>query len=321
MTHDPLVRFRNDLLAIADAYALLAGRDRESLRDERTAPDHDRRHREYLDDDTSTVVYGQATGTTVPADPIAHLLPTGPTKERRNGPVVGGSTEAKVPISLDDVDLLAPANAGSVTVSETTPWPKDQVGHIAVSSELDFHVRDMANTLGDPLPMPTAPVLAMWLHERADWAWDHYWAIDRLAVDASRIARTLHAMVNPGRPRSEQKAAPCPGCGEATLQGDGERVWCDMEDCGRILTEVEYVVWSREVIVRETLGGPGISAAAIAIKYQRTKDSVHWLAHKHHWAKSDGKQRPVLYLIADVEVTMATIHDRATRRTARLDTA
>lgn len=234
---------------------------------------------------------------------------------------VSGSSERRLPIDTDAVDLTADARRGSLDVADTSPWPEDQIGHQSIATELDFWVFDIAALIGEKRPLPVVPVLAMWLHERAGWAWDYYGALGEMVVKVDRIARTLYAAVNPRRPRPEARSAPCPGCGEATLSGDGERVTCDMDDCGRILTEAEYVTWSREVIVRETLGGPGMSAAAIAIKYQRTKDSVHWLAHKHGWTKSDGKQRPVLYLIADVEATMATIHDRATRRTARLDTA
>jgi hypothetical protein len=227
-----------------------------------------------------------------------------------NGVRVGGSSEPKLPIAVDDVDLTAAARHGSLEVADSSPWPEDQIGHIAVSSELDFHVRDIANLLGDPLPMPTAPVLAMWLHERAEWAWDHYWALDRLIVDADRIARTLHAVVNPRRPRPEPKAAPCPGCDEATLSGDGERVTCSMEDCGRILTEAEYRAWAAASAHRELNGGQGISARAIAIRWNRPIGTVRYWAHQYAWPKSSGEERPVLYLASAVEETVAGILER-----------
>lgn len=233
------------------------------------------------------------------------------------GARVAGSTEPKLPIAVDHVDLTAEAQHGSLYVADTSPWPEDQIGHLPVATELDFWVRDIAALCGDKLPLPTAPVLAMWLHERAGWAWDYYGALDEMVVAVSRIARTLHAAVNPRRPRPEGKTAPCPACGEVTLLGDGERVWCTVEECGRVLTETEYAEWARTVIVRETLGGEGITAAAIAIQYGRSKESVHWLAHKHGWAKTDGRQRPVMYLAADVVATMATLR---TRRPAQLDT-
>lgn len=240
-----------------------------------------------------------------------HAAVTGTTGVR-----VGGSTEPKLPINADHVDLTSEARRGSLDVADSSPWAEDQVGHHAVATELDFWVRDIADLCGEKLPMPTVPVLAMWLHERAGWAWDYYGALDEMVVTVDRISRTLWAIVNPRAPRPEQKAAPCPGCGEATLLGADERVWCTVEDCGRVLTEGEYVEWARSVIVRETMGGEAMTAAAIAIQYGRTKENVHWLAHKHGWKRSDGKQRPVLYLATDVVATMATLR---TRRPAQLD--
>ena len=141
-----------------------------------------------------------------------------------------------------------------------------------------------------------------------------------MAVKVSRIARTLHAMVNPGKPRAEQKAAPCPGCGEATLQGDGERVWCvDDEVCGRILTEAEYAAWAAAAAHRELNGGEGISAKAIAIRWNRPVGTVHRWASQYGWPRSDGSRRPVLYLATAVEATVAGILEReAAEREAKV---
>lgn len=232
---------------------------------------------------------------------------------------VAGSSEPKLPIAVDLVDLTSEVRRASLDVADTSPWPQDQVGHLAVASELDFHVRDIAAVLGDPLPMPTAPVLAMWLHERAEWAWDHHWALDRLVVDVDRIARTLYAAVNPRRPRPEARTAPCPGCGEATLVGDGERVTCSMDDCGRILTEEEYRAWAAAEAHRELNGGEGISAKAIAIRWNRPVGTVRYWAHQYGWPKSSGDERPVLYLRSAVEETVAGILAReAAEREAKV---
>jgi hypothetical protein len=259
---DPLARFRNDLHAIADAYALLA-----------------QRH---------------------------HAAATG-----AQGVRVGGSTEPKLPIAVDPVDLTGTARHGSLDVADASPWPEDQIGHLAVATELDFWVRDIADVCGDKLPVPVVPVLAMWLHERAGWAWDYHGAFDEMAVKVGRIARTLHGMVNPGAPRAERKAAPCPGCGEATLLGDGERVWCEDADvCGRVLTEAEYVTWAAAAAHRELTGGEGMSAKEIAIRWSRPVGTVRYWAHQYAWPRSNGQERPVLYLRSAVEESVAGILER-----------
>ena len=312
--NDPLARFKGNLLAIADAYQVLADRDRDLVRDERVKPGHDRRHREYHDDDTSTVVYGQADGTTVAADPVAAALPSGPSKERRNGPMVGGSHEAKTPINLDMADLLGPANEGSLLVADLTPWPQDQVGHLSVASELHFWVCDIAALLGDPAPRPDVPELAMWLHARAGWAWDYYGALDEMAVKVERLARLLYAKQNPGAERAEAKAAPCPGCRAETLTGDGETVQCVMEDCGRVLTEAEYREWSRLFLHRELLGPTGISAREIALRWQRPVGTVHRWASQYQWARTRDGRRPVLYRRSEVEECVEGILAREARQ-------
>lgn len=317
MTTDPLARFKGNLLAIADAYQVLADRDRDLVRDERTGPGYDRRHREYFDDDTSAVVYGRPDGSTLAADPVASALPSGPSKERRNGPVVGGSHEAKIPISVDTVDLLGPANEGSLLVADLTPWPQDQVGHLSIRSELHFWASDIAALFGDQPPRPIVPELAAWLHERAGWAWDHYGALDEMVVTVDRLARTLYAVQNDRRDRPEAKAAPCPGCGAETLTGDGERVTCGMEDCGRILTEAEYIEWSRMVLHRELLGSSGISAREIALTNRRPVGTVHRWAHQYQWARTRDGRRPVLYLRSEVEESVVGILAREAEAAAK----
>lgn len=226
------------------------------------------------------------------------------------GARVAGTSEPRLPIAVDHVDLTAEARHGSLDIADTTAWPEDQIGHLPVATELDFWVRDIADLCGDKLPLPTAPVLAMWLHERAGWAWDYYGALDEMVVAVSRIARTLHAAVNPRGPKPEGRTAPCPGCEAPTLEGDGERVWCVDEECGRVLTEAEYAEWARAEAHRQLNGGQGISAKAIALRWNRPIGTVKRWAHQYGWTRSDGSERPVLYLAEQVEKTVALILKR-----------
>lgn len=316
MSTDQLARFKGNLLAIGDAYQVLADRDRALVRDERVGPGYDRRHREYYDDNTSAVVYGRPDGTVLAADPVAAALPSGPSKDRRNGPVVGGSHEAKVPINLDTVDLLGPANEGSLLVADLTPWPQDQVGHIAILTELDFWASDIADFVGERRPRALLPDLIAFLHEWAGWAWDHYGALDEMVVTVDRLAKTLYAIQNDRRDRPEAKSAPCPGCGSATLTGDGETVRCAVEDCARVLTQAEYRTWAAAEAHRTLTGGEGISAKAIALRWDRPVGTVHYWANQYAWPRSNGEQRPVLYLRSAVEESVAGILEREAKAKA-----
>ena len=160
------------------------------------------------------------------------------------------------------------------------------------------------------MPVPVVPVLAMWLHERAGWAWDHYGALDEMVVTVARICRALHGMLNPRTPRPTPKAAPCPRCELVALSGDGEWVRCSTVDCGRVLSEAEYVEWSRLYLHRELLGGSGISAREIAIRWHRPVSTVHRYAHECDWARTRDNRRPVLYLRTEVEASMTKVLER-----------
>lgn len=314
MTADPLARFKGNLYAIADAYAALADRHRDLVRDERTGPGYDRRHRDGKD---GPLVYGQADGTTLAADPVASALPSGPTKDRRNGPVVSGSHGAPAPVQFDPIDLTSPARRASLDIADTSPWPQDQIGHLSVATVLDFWVRDIADLLGDATPRPLVPELVMWLHERAAWAWDHYGALGEMVVAVDRLARHLYAIQNPRSTRPEAKAAPCPRCRAETLMGDGETVECVMEDCGRLLTEAEYREWSRLFLHRELLGPSGVSAREVSLRYQRPMGTVHRWAHQYGWARTRDGRRPVLYLRSEVEECVVGILAREAEEAKR----
>jgi hypothetical protein len=314
MTIDPLARLKGNLLTIADAYAALADRDRDTVRDERVKPGHDRRHR---DGKGGPLVNGLPDGSSVLADPVAAALPGGPTKQASSGPVVSGSHAAPVPVNLDLVDLTAPARRASMDLADTSPWRADQTGHLSVATELDFWVRDIADLLGDRPPRPNVPELATWLHERAAWAWDHYGALGEMAVKLERLARLLYALQNPGAARVVAKAAPCPGCRAESLTGDGETVQCSFEDCGRVLTEAEYAEWSRLFLHRELLGPSGISAREIALRYARPMGTVHRWASQYDWARTRDGRRPVLYLRSEVEESVEGILAREAEQASR----
>jgi hypothetical protein len=87
--------------------------------------------------------------------------------------------------------------------------------------------------------------------------------------------------------------------------------------CGRVLTEGEYAAWAAAEAHRELNGGEGISARAIALRWNRPVGTVKRWAHQYAWPRSGGEQRPVLYLTSAVEETVAGILEREAAEKAK----
>lgn len=202
-------------------------------------------------------------------DPAASKLPTGAPGRRppRLG-LVTGSREAAAPTNLDVVDLTASSRPASIAVRYRNGWSAlggdpDQIGHLAVATELEFWVTDWIGMRGEGehLPLPLVPPLAGWLGDRLGWAVDEHPAIDEFASALVRIHGALRAYVPrvvqeheqpPGR-RAEPRTAPCPLCDNVSLWWwpSEERVRCDTDGCNRAMTEDEYARWARLVIADE----------------------------------------------------------------------
>lgn len=184
-------------------------------------------------------------------DPVANVLTAGPTNGASNAPRVnGGGAVAPVPIRIDPTDLLAPARPASLAVAEaaafdaegrpTGRWPQDQIGHLAVATELEFWARDWADARGERLPLPTVRALAPWLLDRLDWACAEHPALDEFAAKLTHLRTVLTAATGRLPARPELVDRPCPSCGWMALfrPPDGRFIECG--SCGRALTEDEY---------------------------------------------------------------------------------
>lgn len=196
-----------------------------------------------------TVLDEQGRRTRIPAaaDPPAHALPAGPLNAPQSGQRVTGSPAPTVPLSVDVVDLLAPARAGSVAVHARSRWPFDQIGHLSIATELDFWVRDWADLRGEHLPVPTVPVLAGWLADRLDWACRHHLALDEFAAKVGHLHGALLATTGQTTPRREERFAPCRTCHTLGLWWDPDlqRVVCP--HCTALMTDTEYADYARSL--------------------------------------------------------------------------
>jgi hypothetical protein len=181
-------------------------------------------------------------------DPIANALPSGPLNGSKGSPRVNGSRDAPVPIRIDPTDLLGAARPASLAVAITGVYAQDQVGHLAVATELEFWVTDWADIRREGRPLPTVPRLAEWLLDRLEWACAHHPAIDEFAGKLRDIRNVLTAAAGRFDAVPESLSAPCDSCGTLSLFRDThlERIACGQ--CSRLMTESEYADYTRWLI-------------------------------------------------------------------------
>lgn len=230
------------------------------------------------------------------------------------GVKVAVSKTPPVPVDVDRVDLTGPANAASIHVAANSPWAEDQIGHIAVQSELITHAAGWASERNEWTPRGTVPELCQWLDERLDWAYDNPTvAWDEVADRLRAIARALYGTLSPKRPKLVPLSAPCPqdGCEGVLSEREDGWVECSADHPrGGILSAAEYREWSRFVIARLANDTWGISAKEISIRYAKPMGTIHRLASQHAWRKTGKEHRPVMYDKAQVATTMALIAKR-----------
>lgn len=165
-----------------------------------------------------------------------------------SAPKVSGSRERPIPPRMDALDLSMPARHGSLAV-HVGRYAGDQVGHLAVATELDFWARDWADMRGESPPRPLVPLLCSWLSDRLDWACRTHPALDEFATAVGRIYGALMAAGGLFDPPPETLAAPCPGCHMLTLYRDRDmqRIVCGA-GCPHLLTEDDYAEYAQRLI-------------------------------------------------------------------------
>jgi hypothetical protein len=173
-------------------------------------------------------------------DPVANVLTAGPTNGARTGPRVMGGGERSLPIRIDPTDLLAPARPASLAVADTGVYASDQIGHLAVATELEFWARDWADLIGHHIPLPTVPELARWLLDRLDWACATHPALDEFAGKLTHLRTVLTAATGRLPARPDPVDRPCPACGWWALVRPPDSEYIECGHCARVLTADEY---------------------------------------------------------------------------------
>lgn len=133
-----------------------------------------------------------------------------PSPAKGGGEKVSGSRVPPVPLNVDVADLTNHIHRATLTPLPSL-HPEDQVGYLAVATELDFWVQDWRLALypDHSLPLPTVAVLAGWLANRLEDACDHHPAIDEFAAKVKAIHRALIRQVSEHK-RTGERVGRCP---------------------------------------------------------------------------------------------------------------
>lgn len=167
---------------------------------------------------------------------VASALPAAAVGVAGRGGRVSGSSEPRLPIAVDAVDLLAPARSMRRLRSE------DDWGFVSIASTLDFWVQDLRDhrARGEGLPEPSVTVLAGWLLERIDEACDDWLPVDEFFEDLRRAHGALRGQLGLVDIPEYKQGIPCPRCDMLALLHRPGSDWVECGDCGGLLTFAEY---------------------------------------------------------------------------------
>jgi ribosomal protein L37AE/L43A len=175
---------------------------------------------------------------------VASALPAAATPGAARGGRVSGSPEPRLPVSVDMLDLLAPARR-STSASAPLAYAEqddDQVGFLSVASTLFTWAEDLREHRGrgEGLPDVSISSLAEWLLNRIDEACDDHPAIDELYDDLRKLYGALRAQLGQIDIPDYRHGIPCPKCQRLSLvrQAGGDYVVCS--ECGAYLKITEY---------------------------------------------------------------------------------
>ncbi len=177
---------------------------------------------------------------------------------------VTGSREAPLPLSVDVLDLMAPARYGSVSVPRDPdtdlPLYADQIGYVSAASLLGTWVRDWRDLRdrSERLPDDEVAVMAAWLRVRLDWAADCHPAVDDFVAEITGLRGALKALSGEIPPKAKRLNAPCSGCSQLSLwpaPGEDYAAQCKNPACRRVYTDDEYVRLTRLEVAYATRKG------------------------------------------------------------------
>jgi hypothetical protein len=215
---------------------------------------------------------------------------------------VSGSAEPTLGVRVPVLDLIGPANTGTVHDDF-----KDQFGMPSVATVLEMWCLDWAGVRGrgESRPKSTVPMLAKWLRDRLPWAAAEHPALLEFSDDLHRTAWALKAANGDLPAPDEHKAGvECAKCDCMALYDVGDFIECLAESggCKKLYTLSEYWKWVelkgyclRAEIFCTECGTAALAGAAHLNKVEclRAKDGCgHRMTWKQYTKVALAERRP-----------------------------
>lgn len=188
-------------------------------------------------------------------DLVSVAFPAAAIAGQSNAPRVQGSREAPVPINVDRLDLLGPADPRTVH-----DLSGDQIGYPSAATVLDGWCAMFAEERRESIPTPRPADQSRWLLDRLDELFKHP-AVDECAKEIGDLWHVLRRACGLTMPQPELCAGiPCRqvDCDLKTLYRVPGSDFIECATCGLLLTLDEYVSWCRLLAAsaRKTVGEP-----------------------------------------------------------------
>lgn len=190
------------------------------------------------------------------ADPLAAVGGVSAIDGRSRQPSVSGSRDPALPISVEVIDLMAPAREPNPT-AQGRRWPADELGRLSAATVLDQWVRDWRHTLWPDHSLPPATVtdLVTWIRNgpvdgtRLDVACDLHPAIDDFAAEVHALHYALRQALGETEPPPHFfKGVPCKRCDVTSqLAARVGEDYIDCGCCGLLYTAAELADWIKLV--------------------------------------------------------------------------
>jgi hypothetical protein len=184
---------------------------------------------------------------------LVRKMHAAPIDSRPAGPMTNRVPESRPPMSLDAIDLAAPARpeSRSLHARGQLGLDPDQVGHLSLATVLDTWVRDWRDirARGERQPVPTVDALTRWLADRADWACDEHLAVDEFAAELRSYRATLCGVLGLVD-LPERKDAPCPKCDRRDLCVHNGATWVECGSCAAMMSPDEYAAYVQSLVTQ-----------------------------------------------------------------------
>jgi hypothetical protein len=177
-------------------------------------------------------------------DLVSVAFPAAAIAGQSNAPRVQGSREAPIPINVDRLDLLGPADPRTVH-----DLSGDQIGYPSAATVLDGWCAMFAEERRESVPTPRPADQSRWLLDRLDELFKHP-AVDECAKEIGDLWHVLRRACGLTMPQPQLcEGVPCKSidCDLKTLYRVPGSDFVECASCGRLYTATDYADWVRLV--------------------------------------------------------------------------